>query len=381
MMQDRKALQAGTSHFLGQNFAKAPGDQVPGRRTAQLSHAWTTSWGVSTRLIGGLIMTHTDDDGLVLPPRLAPQHVVILPIIADAEDRAARARLLQRARDGARGADVRRRAGARRSSTTATSAAARRSGSGSRRACRCASRSARATSTRTACSSPAATRAPKEKAVDAARRVRREGRRHPRTRSRTGCSSARSAFRKEHTRDDRHQGRVLRVLRRPPKKKPNDPTPIHGGFALTHFNGDPALEAQDQGRPQGHRALHPARHRRARHVPVHGPAEHAARRLGEGVLTAGQHRRLRERLRVVPGAERGDRAYARDSRRTEDARPVDAHRDLRCARERGDRDRDERIDVGAVCELTDAVVTPALPVAPTFAQVARVPTHRSVAPE
>lgn len=85
MMQDRKALQAGTSHFLGQNFAKASNIKYLSEQGAQ-EYAWTTSWGVSTRLIGGLIMTHSDDDGLVLPPRLAPLHVVILPVIrSDAE--------------------------------------------------------------------------------------------------------------------------------------------------------------------------------------------------------------------------------------------------------------------------------------------------------
>lgn len=80
LMQDGKALQAGTSHFLGQNFAKASGIQFSDPHGVQ-RYAWTTSWGVSTRLIGGLIMTHSDDDGLVLPPRLAPSHIAILPIL------------------------------------------------------------------------------------------------------------------------------------------------------------------------------------------------------------------------------------------------------------------------------------------------------------
>lgn len=87
MMQDRKALQAGTSHFLGQNFAKASGIKYLSAEGKE-EIAWTTSWGVSTRLIGGLIMTHSDDDGLILPPKLAPLHVVILPIYRNEEERA-----------------------------------------------------------------------------------------------------------------------------------------------------------------------------------------------------------------------------------------------------------------------------------------------------
>ncbi|HEY9595380.1 MAG TPA: proline--tRNA ligase [Spirochaetia bacterium] len=79
MMQDRKALQAGTSHFLGQNFAKAF-DVTFQTKDKTIDHVWATSWGASTRLIGALIMTHSDDKGLVLPPRLAPIEVVIVPI-------------------------------------------------------------------------------------------------------------------------------------------------------------------------------------------------------------------------------------------------------------------------------------------------------------
>lgn len=79
LMQDGKALQAGTSHFLGQNFAKAF-DVKFQDKDGQVKYVWATSWGVSTRLIGGLIMTHSDDDGLVLPPRLAPTQVILVPI-------------------------------------------------------------------------------------------------------------------------------------------------------------------------------------------------------------------------------------------------------------------------------------------------------------
>jgi prolyl-tRNA synthetase len=88
MMQDKRALQAGTSHFLGQNFAKAFDVQFQNAE-GKLDYAWATSWGVSTRLVGGLIMTHSDDQGLVAPPRLAPIHVVVVPIAKSEEERKA----------------------------------------------------------------------------------------------------------------------------------------------------------------------------------------------------------------------------------------------------------------------------------------------------
>ena len=84
MMQDGKALQSGTSHFLGQNFAKAFDVQFVNKDN-KLEYVWATSWGVSTRLMGALIMTHSDDNGLVLPPHLAPIQVVIVPIYKNAE--------------------------------------------------------------------------------------------------------------------------------------------------------------------------------------------------------------------------------------------------------------------------------------------------------
>ena len=85
LMQDGKALQAGTSHFLGQNFAKAF-DVKFATKEGKNEFVWGTSWGVSTRLIGALIMSHSDDKGLVLPPNLAPNQVIIIPIFNTKED-------------------------------------------------------------------------------------------------------------------------------------------------------------------------------------------------------------------------------------------------------------------------------------------------------
>ncbi len=88
MVQDRKAIQAGTSHFLGQNFSRASGIKFQSREGKE-EFGWTTSWGMSTRMVGTLIMAHADDDGLVVPPRLASTHVVIIPITPKEETRAA----------------------------------------------------------------------------------------------------------------------------------------------------------------------------------------------------------------------------------------------------------------------------------------------------
>jgi prolyl-tRNA synthetase len=107
LMQDNKALQAGTSHFLGQNFARAFDVQFQTMDGGK-DYVWSTSWGVSTRLVGGLIMAHGDDVGLVCPPRLAPQQVVIVPIWRSDEERSATREVAERVkRDlGARGVRV-----------------------------------------------------------------------------------------------------------------------------------------------------------------------------------------------------------------------------------------------------------------------------------
>jgi prolyl-tRNA synthetase len=86
MVQDRKAIQAGTSHFLGQNFARASGIQFQTREGKQ-EFGWTTSWGMTTRMVGTVVMAHGDDDGVILPPRIAPTHIVILPITPKEETR------------------------------------------------------------------------------------------------------------------------------------------------------------------------------------------------------------------------------------------------------------------------------------------------------
>ncbi|HCL82582.1 MAG TPA: proline--tRNA ligase, partial [Chitinophagaceae bacterium] len=88
LMQDGKALQAGTSHFLGQNFAKAFDVKFSDKQN-KLDYVWATSWGVSTRLVGALVMAHSDDEGLILPPRIAPVQVVIIPIYKGDESKEA----------------------------------------------------------------------------------------------------------------------------------------------------------------------------------------------------------------------------------------------------------------------------------------------------
>ncbi len=98
MVQDRKAIQAGTSHFLGQNFARASGIKFQSRAGVE-ELAWTTSWGVSTRLIGTILMAHSDDDGVVLPPRVAPAQVAILPICPKPETREAVMAAAEKLRD------------------------------------------------------------------------------------------------------------------------------------------------------------------------------------------------------------------------------------------------------------------------------------------
>ena len=100
MMRDTRALQSGTSHFLGQNFAKAFEIRFLDPDN-ELQYAWTTSWGLSTRFVGAIIMTHGDDQGLILPPRLAPIQMVIVPIFRDDAEKSVVMPVVERIRAGA----------------------------------------------------------------------------------------------------------------------------------------------------------------------------------------------------------------------------------------------------------------------------------------
>ncbi len=241
MMQDRKALQAGTSHFLGQNFAKASGIQFQDDK-GTLAHAWTTSWGVSTRLIGGMIMTHADDDGMVCPPKLAPSQVVIVPVIQKPEDRErviayckalkqdlearsfagtpVRVHLDARDMRGGdkvwqwikKGVPVRVEVGPRDIDKDSVFMGRRDKG-------------------------------PKEKS-GVARGEFVAGIAATLQDIQDSLYARAKAYRTEHTRVIDSKDEFYAYFAAPSTKHENDPTPIHAGFAMTHFNGDPKLEAK-----------------------------------------------------------------------------------------------------------------------------------------
>lgn len=241
MMQDRKALQAGTSHFLGQNFAKASEIEfldADGER----KHAWTTSWGVSTRLIGAMIMAHSDDDGLVLPPRLAPTHVVILPVIHKPENAQ---EVLEYCNSLA--AELRAQQFAGRSIEVEVDARDIRGGEKTWRWVR------RGVPMRVEIG-------PRDIAQDSVFVARRDRGPKERESLKRGDFVARAAailqemqdalyqralaFRAEHSRriDTREEFDAFFTPKRPGSD--NEPSEIHGGFALSRFCGDPKVEAE-----------------------------------------------------------------------------------------------------------------------------------------
>jgi prolyl-tRNA synthetase len=241
MMQDCKALQAGTSHFLGQNFAKASGIQFQDEKGAVV-HAWTTSWGMSTRLIGGMIMAHSDDDGLICPPRLAPQQVVIIPVIQKPEVRdqvmtyclalkkdleaqmyagtPVRVHLDTRDMGGGlkawdwikKGVPIRIEVGPKDIEKDAVFMGRRDKAPKDKRA------------------------VPRGEFVSTIAAMLQE--------IQDGLFKCALAFRTENTRTIDTKDEFYAYFKAPATKSPNDPTPIHGGFAMAHFNGDPKLEAQ-----------------------------------------------------------------------------------------------------------------------------------------
>ena len=226
--------------------------------------------------VGGLIMTHADDDGLVLPPRLAPAHVVILPI--DRRSPRTRSAVLDvlhaRSQTELRAQTLRRRAGARRASTTATSAAATRVWQWIKKGVplrleigpRDIDKDSRV-------HGPPRQARPRTRQAIAARRVRRDDRRRSSQEIQDASSRARRRIRERAHARDRHQGRVLRVLRRPDDEERERPDADPRRLRADALQRRPRARGQDQGRPRGHRPLHPARRRRARHLPVHRPAE------------------------------------------------------------------------------------------------------------
>ena len=238
MMQDRKALQAGTSHFLGQNFAKASDIKFLDSQGVQ-QHAWTTSWGSSTRLIGSLIMTHSDDDGLVLPPKVAPSHVAIIPIFRNEEDKPrvleycnAVARELRAQRFGDRAinviVDTREERGGDKVWNWIKKGVPLRLEIGPR------------DMEKDALFVGRRDRAPKDKqAVPRAEFVANI--------AATLQSIQDSLLERARAFRDRHTQRIdskeaFYEYFAAPKVAENVPTPIHGGFALTHFSGDVELE-------------------------------------------------------------------------------------------------------------------------------------------
>ena len=238
MMHDRKALQSGTSHFLGQNFSRASGIQFLGADGTQ-QFAWTTSWGVSTRLIGGLIMTHGDDDGFVLPPKLAPQQVVIIPIFRSDDEKA---RVLEYCRNLA--AELR---AQRYNHAPVRVLVDEREERGGEKVWQWVRKGV-------PLRLEIGPRDIDKDSVFAARRDRAPKDRESVARGefvaniaatlqsvQDGLFERARAYRAEHTKTIDTREEFYSFFATPPTAE-NAPTPIHGGFALTHFSGELALE-------------------------------------------------------------------------------------------------------------------------------------------
>jgi prolyl-tRNA synthetase len=238
MMQDRKALQAGTSHFLGQNFAKASQIQFLDRNGEQ-QFAWTTSWGVTTRMIGALAMTHSDDDGFVLPPKLAPTQIVIVPIFRTDDERP---KVLEYCNSVAR--ELRAQRFADRPVSVLVDEREERGGE----------KVWHWIKKGVPLRLEIGPRDMEKDSVFVARRDRAHKDKQSIVRSefvakvgetlqsiQDGLLARARAFRKEHTQriDTKEE---FYAYFQAAREQENVPTPIHGGFAMTHFSGDVALE-------------------------------------------------------------------------------------------------------------------------------------------
>jgi prolyl-tRNA synthetase len=238
MMQDRKALQAGTSHFLGQNFARASNIEFLDQNGTQ-QHAWTTSWGVTTRLIGAMIMTHSDDDGFVLPPKLAPTQVVILPIYRNEEERT---RVLEYSEAVA--AELRTQQFAGRSVSAIVDRRDERGGekvwSWIKKGVPLRVEIGPRDMEKNALFVGRRDRAPKDKqSVPRGEFIANVG--SILQSIHDSLFERAKAYRAEHTKriDTKEE---FYAFFTPERNDPNAPAPIHGGFALTHFSGDIELE-------------------------------------------------------------------------------------------------------------------------------------------
>jgi prolyl-tRNA synthetase len=241
MMQDRKALQAGTSHFLGQNFAKSSDIKFLDA-TGKEQHAWTTSWGVSTRLVGGMVMTHADDDGLRCPPKLAPVHIAILPVLSKAPDPAKVIEYCQRVAkelrdqlyDGERvrvEVDTRDLAGGDKTWQWVKRGVPIRLEIGTR------------DMEQDGVFMAERHKAPKDKAgMPRAEFVATVGARLGAIQKALFDRAADQ--RKEHTRNIDTKADFYEFFKAPETKDPNDPTPTHAGFAMTHYSGEEEVEKQ-----------------------------------------------------------------------------------------------------------------------------------------
>jgi prolyl-tRNA synthetase len=238
MMQDRKALQAGTSHFLGQNFARASEIQFLDQTGAQ-QYAWTTSWGSSTRLIGAMLMTHSDDDGFVAPPKVAPVHAVILPIFRSEEDRP---RVLEYCHNVAR--ELRAQRYADRPVAVVVDERDERGGdkvwNWIKKGVPLRIEVGPRDMDKDALFVGRRDRAPKDKqSIARSEFVASIGATLQSIHD--GLYARAQAYRREHThRIDTRED--FYAFFTPPRVQENMPTPIHGGFALTHFDGDVKVE-------------------------------------------------------------------------------------------------------------------------------------------